>query len=92
MRYRVGSKISFAIVCLTIVLAGTRTAIADGLSAQEILDKLKSNQDKIKSIEAEFAMTVFGVEKFKLEQSGTFTAPDKGREVFVKPRPQSVKS
>ncbi len=94
MKYGVGSQISFTIFCLAIMLVSTRTAIANGLSAQEILDKLKSHQDKIQTIEAEFAMTVFGVENFKLEQSGTFTytAPDKAIMTFVKPQPQVVKT
>jgi outer membrane lipoprotein-sorting protein len=51
---------------------------ASDISTREILDSLKAHQDQIKTIQADFAMTVFGVGQFKLDQSGTytFTAPD----------------
>lgn len=69
-------------------------SLAAGLSVSEILDKLKAHQDQVKAIEADFALTVFGVGNFKLEQSGTYTfnAPDRVLMEFVTPRPQTIKS
>ncbi|MEW6516090.1 MAG: hypothetical protein AB1439_04210 [candidate division FCPU426 bacterium] len=81
------------LLLITAVLAAV-PAVASELSVTEIFDHLKAHQDQIKTIEAEFAMTVFGVEGFKLEQSGTyvFIAPDKVVMEFVAPRAQTVKT
>jgi outer membrane lipoprotein-sorting protein len=88
------SYLGFALVFALFAVFSHHTVFATPLSSQEILDSLKGHQDKVKSIEADFAMTVFGVDGFKLEQSGTYSyeAPDKVRMEFVTPRPQVVKT
>jgi hypothetical protein len=67
--------------------------LASELSPQEILDKLKAHQDGIKAIQADFAMTIFGVGGQNLEQKGTyaFQAPDEVTMTYTYPRPQVVK-
>ncbi len=85
--------LGFACV-LFVVLACPMITSASELSTQEILEKLKTHQNKIKSIEAEFTMTLYGVDKLQIEQTGTFsyTAPDQVRMEFKKPRPQVIKT
>lgn len=81
-------------IAFLIVALPSATSFAAELSVAEILEQLKTHQDQIKTIEADFAMTVFGVGEFKLEQSGTyrFNAPDSVIMEFVTPRPQTIKS
>jgi outer membrane lipoprotein-sorting protein len=68
-------------------------ALAIELSPQEILDKLKAHQDIIKTIHADFEMTIFGVGGQTMEQKGTYVyqAPDEVVMTYTFPMPQAIK-
>lgn len=82
------------LIAFLVATLPSAASFAAELSVAEILEKLKGHQDQVKTIEADFAMTVFGVGNFNLEQSGTykFDAPDNVVMEFVTPKPQKVKT
>ncbi len=80
-------------IVVIIPLLISAPAQAAVLAARDILDNLKDHQEKVKTIEAEFTMSVFGVGDMTIKQKGryTFSAPGQVILEFTEPNQNVVK-
>lgn len=78
---------------ILIPLLVSAPARADVPTSQSLLDSLKAHQDKVKTIEADFSLSIFGVGDLTIKQKGqyTYNAPNQVVMEFTEPSHNTVK-